>query len=407
MHDEQAERVRKFLAELAPEPGAGTLVGPHVRLTRRLAQGAMGAVWEAEHLTLGVPVAVKLLAARWTDDASMHERFVEEARAAARIASAHVVRVLDHGMYQSDLPYLVMEKLEGEDVARRLERDGPLPLEDVTQIVVQVGRGLQAAHAADIIHRDIKPSNLFLAEQDGRSVVKILDFGIAKRLDTPAGKTTSNQSAWGTPLYMSPEQLASPGRVDQRADLWALAVVAYECITGTLPFEGETVAALAVAMERGGFAPPSTLGVPIALDAFFRRGLARSVDERFASAGELVDSWLAALAKSPADHARRRLGMAALLAAGVALGAIAVHAQGDESEARTDAPPASSSQPPKVPQARVETSTTTAAEPSAAPAPTPSSPAATRPRVTTPDPVPSVDERPAPTADRPRKSRGF
>jgi serine/threonine-protein kinase len=408
----RVDRLRSFLTELAPEPEAGTQVGPHVQLTRRIGEGGMGAVWLGEHLTLGVEVAVKVLAARWLDSPLMLERFAEEARAGARIQSAHVVRVLDHGFYEGDLPYLVMEKLEGEDVAKRLERDGVLPLEDATQLVVQACRGLAAAQAAGIVHRDIKPSNLFLAREDAREVVKILDFGIAKRIDVPSGTATTTRHSWGTPRYMSPEQLVSPKSVDHCTDLWSLAVVAYECLTGAIPFEGETIAALAVAMERGRFTLPSEVRpeLPRGLDGFFRRAFARDPDERFAEPSALARAWLEAVARPrPARGRWPAVGLMAALALGAVLAATAIG--GDDEPAPAPSPAPSEAQgrlhePIEAPAPRAPATATPSVSEPPAPPPRPHVAPPSAPPAAAP-PEPALPEAAPPEEKPPRKNRGF
>jgi serine/threonine-protein kinase len=289
------QRLRDFLSDAQPPIAPGDLVGK-VRILAPLGEGGMGSVWLGEHLTLETRVAVKFIAERLAQDSAARERFVQEATAAAQIQSGHVVRVLDHGIIEGGLPYIVMERLEGEDLAARLER-GPLAVVETQSVVDQVAHALHAAHELGIVHRDIKPGNVFIGRQDGRLVCKLLDFGIAKRHTANLRAETSTGSLLGTPYYMSPEQLLSAKHVDARADLWSLSVLAYECLTGALPFPGDTVGAVAIRADRGAFTPPSELrsGLPPSVDAFFVRAFARSADERPGTARTLAEAFAAAV----------------------------------------------------------------------------------------------------------------
>jgi eukaryotic-like serine/threonine-protein kinase len=274
----------------------GLLVSPNVRLVRALSQGGMGTVWVAEHLSLGTDVAVKFispdLAAK---EPTLVMRFQREARAAARIRDPHIVQILDHGATQDGTPFIVMELLHGESLAQRLSR-GPLAPEELCAVVSQAAGALAKAHALGVVHRDIKPENLFFTDAAGGLFVKLLDFGIAKQADAPGDRMTATSAVFGTPGYMSPEQLLSTRDVDAGADLWALAVTAYEALTGHLPFDGATPAAVAVAVCAGQFAPAGSIraDLPPALDAWFARALARDPARRFGDAGEFARAFLLA-----------------------------------------------------------------------------------------------------------------
>jgi serine/threonine-protein kinase len=288
---------------------AGVLVNQNVRLTRLLGQGGMGAVWVADHLTLRTQVAVKFILEDYTKDAEALERFTREATSAAQIKSPHVVQIFDHGVF-SGLPYIVMEFLEGEDLDARLAR-GPLALGEIAPILQQVGKALTQAHALGIVHRDIKPANVYLASAGEDLLVKLLDFGVAKLTRggaaDPAYKKTQTGQLVGTPCFMSPEQVFSRGAIDFRADLWALAVLVYEAVTCALPFEGNTLGDIYLAINGGVYRPPSALerAFPAALDAWFKRAFERDPAARFGSAREQVDAFLAIAARSPG--ARRSL----------------------------------------------------------------------------------------------------
>lgn len=296
------------------EPAAGDVVTHNVRLVRLLGRGGMGSVWVARHESLDVDVAVKFVSRELLSggDPLVVERFRREAKLAAKIESSHVVRVFDHGVTKEGTPYIVMELLRGESVAERLAQVSRIALGDAARIISEIASGLGAAHAIGIVHRDIKPHNVFLARgRDGVEVAKILDFGIAKT--TNAGEElhkavkTSSGVLIGTPQYMSPEQLMRAGPADSSADLWALAVVAYEMVTGKVPFAGETLAATLIAITRAEMRPPS-MSIPQApegLDAFFQRALAPDVSRRFESAAELAAAFATAvggIASAPVVH---------------------------------------------------------------------------------------------------------
>ncbi|HTN83234.1 MAG TPA: serine/threonine-protein kinase, partial [Sorangium sp.] len=256
---------------------AGQQLTATLRLVRPLGQGAMGSVWVADHLALGIQVAVKFMAPAVAQEPGFAERFRREAVAAAQIKHPHVAQVLDYGVSSDGALYIAMELLDGETLKSRLQRLGPLPLAEVARIVAQTAKALGRAHQLGIVHRDIKPDNLFVLDLDGDPFIKILDFGVAKLDQSQAMSATATGSMLGTPLYMSPEQLLSAKHVDRQADLWALAVVAYRALTGALPFVGDTLGALSVAVYAGVFQPPSALrpDLPPAVDAWMARALQR------------------------------------------------------------------------------------------------------------------------------------
>ena len=274
----------------------------------------MGAVWVGRHLALDVDVAVKFIKSEeLRDDLRARGRFEREARAAARIKSAHVVQIFDCGITDDGTPYLVMELLEGETLKRRLERSGALPPDEVAAIVTQVCRALGRAHALGIVHRDVKPENLFLVHAEQEPFVKLLDFGIAKQAEMPPDAAATQSGVLvGSPQYMSPEQLLRPKQADFRADLWALAVVAYQALSGRPPFVGDTVAGLIVAITQGKFTRISTLKpeLPAALDAWFDRALCLEPEARFDSAAELGESLPVALGLPPSAQSRLSRGPA-------------------------------------------------------------------------------------------------
>jgi eukaryotic-like serine/threonine-protein kinase len=259
------------------------------RLERQLGKGGMGSVWLAEHLALRSWVAVKLMDPAIAATPEGAERFRREAQAAASLRSAHVVQVLDYGLHETT-PFLVMELLQGESLAGCLEREKRLTPERTLAIVTQVARALGRAHQAGIVHRDLKPDNVFLVREDDQELVKILDFGIAK---TPASKfggvETRTGVTMGTPYYMSPEQVEGKKAVDHRTDLWAMAVITSECLTGVRPFDGSTYGELLLNICARPVPVPSSLGpVPPSFDAWFFRATNRDPEQRFQSAQELA-----------------------------------------------------------------------------------------------------------------------
>ncbi len=271
----------------------------------------MGEVWVARHRGLGAEVALKMLLPSTGEDAvedpeTAAARFRFEARIAARLSrkTRHIVRVTDHGD-DGGLPYLVMELLEGQTLDKRLLSRGTLPPADVASIVAQIARALEEAHAEGVMHRDLKPANIFLAkDEDGRLLVKLLDFGIARAtrtLNTGSIRVTAHGIVFGTPGYMSPEQAFAP-QVDYRCDLWALATVAYEALAGELPVPGARCEELLANLHDGRIVPvhARNADLPRGLAAFFDRAFAASVEWRFADASELARAFEQAVDESRA-----------------------------------------------------------------------------------------------------------
>ena len=261
------------------------------RLERELGRGGMGSVWLAQHLTLRSPVAIKLIDAEIASKPEALSRFLREAQAAAALRSPHVVQILDHGVDEG-VPFIVMELLEGESLAARLERVRRLAPADTARIMMQVGRAMTKAHEAGVVHRDLKPDNIFLVQNDEEEIAKVLDFGIAKSSSHGIGSvssTTRTGSVLGTPYYMSPEQAEGAKGVDHRTDVWAMGVIACECLLGSRPFDAETLGALLLAICAREMPVPSRAGVvPAGFDAWFKRACSRDVGQRFASAKEAV-----------------------------------------------------------------------------------------------------------------------
>jgi hypothetical protein len=242
----------------------------------------MGTVWEARHLALETLIAIKFLNSELSFRHDIRARFSREATSAARIRSPHVVGILDSGFTDEGHAFIAMELLRGEDLGRRLTRVGKLSLAHTASLLSQVSRGLAKAHDVGIVHRDLKPENLFTLDEDSGFSVKILDFGIAKAFGAEAAthKTDTGQLL-GTPRYMSPEQ-ALGRAVDHRSDLYSLAVVAYRCITGTLPFTYNAVGEQIVAVSTHQPPPPSQFDstLPPSIDDWFAKALAKDPNAR-------------------------------------------------------------------------------------------------------------------------------
>ena len=274
------------------------MIDDRYELLGKLASGGMGSVWRARHRQLDIEVAVKFMDATLTGSPEFRGRFEREARAAARLRTRHVARVLDHGHF-GELPYIVLELLDGQDLRALLQRARRLTPSETCRLVDQLALGLTAAHELGIVHRDLKPSNVFLAREDGEDIVKLLDFGVAKAVGFGGDEhRTSTGVLVGSPNFMSPEQARSERDVGPRSDLWSLAVIAYRCLTGRHPFPGEHAADVLLRICKGPIAPPSSLQPDLSatLDAFFVRALDRDPAGRFSTAAEFATALRSSLA---------------------------------------------------------------------------------------------------------------
>ncbi|HEY6556017.1 MAG TPA: protein kinase [Polyangiaceae bacterium] len=273
----------------------GELLAGKYRVERVLGKGGMGYVVLALHMQLEQPVAVKLLMPELAVLEEPVARFLREARAAVKIRSEHVARVIDVGKLDDGTPYMVMEYLDGHDLAAELDVRGRLPVEESVDYVVQASEAIAEAHSLGIVHRDLKPANLFLSRHaDGSPLVKVLDFGISKALlsddGSPAPNLTATQSLIGSPYYMSPEQVRKPKTVDARTDIWSLGVILYELLTGRLPFTADTAMSVLAAVVSD---PPPPLrevrpDVPAALAEVVARCLEKEPARRFQHVAELA-----------------------------------------------------------------------------------------------------------------------
>jgi serine/threonine-protein kinase len=269
----------------------------------------MSQVWCAEHTSLGTKVALKFLLPELANLPDAPQRFVREARAAARVKSEHVARVLDEGMLPEDgTPYMVMEFLEGKDLGRYIREGKRFPVDEALALTVQAADALSRAHAVGVIHRDVKPSNLFLTHRpDGAPFIKVLDFGIAKVVedaDKDKLQLTKTTVVMGSALYMSLEQMRSTRTVDHRTDIYALGVSLYELLTGTHPFTAESFAELCVKVSLD---PPEPLrdhrpDVPEALAEAIAVAYARNAPERYQTSGSFATALLPFATPETARH---------------------------------------------------------------------------------------------------------
>jgi len=267
----------------------GDVVDGKYRIDGLLGRGGMGWVAAATHIGLDQPLAIKFLKQDLVGDEGTRARFAREARACVRIRSEHVCRVLDVGEMPDGVPFMVMERLEGLDLSQVLKAEGPFPLSRAVDCVLQACEGLYEAHRLGIVHRDLKPGNLFLSHfSTGQPLVKILDFGIARTVDAQEGETlTATGSILGSPHYMSPEQIVSPKSVDERSDIWSLAIILYRLLANALPFEADSFGRLAILIA--GDRPLSLLERRPDLPADFERILFRALEKdpqaRYANVG--------------------------------------------------------------------------------------------------------------------------
>ncbi|HSO31319.1 MAG TPA: serine/threonine-protein kinase [Labilithrix sp.] len=274
----------------------GDIVAGKYRVERVLGSGGMGVVVAATHLELDQLVALKFILPQALSGQGNVERFMREARAAVRLKSEHVARVYDVGRDGEDRPFMVLELLEGMDLAKLSKQKGSLPVADAVEYLLQACEALVEAHAAGIVHRDLKPQNLFVTRRlNGTPLVKVLDFGIAKAIGPlAAGQMSLTDSAAiiGSPLYMAPEQMRSARTAEVRSDIWALGVILFELLGGQLPFDGETVTEVCIRVvnER----PADLLTLRPALDpelvAIVMRCLAKDPEQRFHNVSALASA---------------------------------------------------------------------------------------------------------------------
>ncbi|MDP9036096.1 MAG: serine/threonine protein kinase [Myxococcota bacterium] len=292
------------VSELPPGVREGETIAGKYRIGAVIGSGAMGTVVSAHHLLLDEKVAIKFLLPEALGQAEAVARFLAEARAAVRIGSQHVARVFDVDVLESGAPYIVMEHLEGCDLAEWMRQRGPLPVEQAVDFILQAGDAIAEAHALPrrVIHRDIKPANLFAVQRSGAvQSIKVLDFGVSKTElllastlsveEVRARPVVTQQKAFiGSPAYMSPEQMESAKDVDPRTDIWALGVTLYELLTGRLPFEGTTPVQVysRIIAEAPLHLRHLSPAIPLGLEAVVAKCLQRHRDNRFATVEQLA-----------------------------------------------------------------------------------------------------------------------
>jgi eukaryotic-like serine/threonine-protein kinase len=274
----------------------GARIADKYVVERLIGEGGLGVVVAAKHIHLDQSVAIKYLRPKALATKAVAERFLRGARLAAKIRSEHIVHVYDVGTLPDGAPYMVMEYLAGTDLGRLLNASGPLPVDRAVDYVLQACEALAEAHVAGIVHRDIKPDNLFISTSPGgTAVLKVLDFGISKMstkrtTSGGVGELTEAGDKFGTPVYMSPEQLLASGNVDARTDVWAIGVVLYELLTGALPFDGDSLPELCTAILHR---PPTPLlqvrpYLPLQLQIVLEQCLSKDVENRFQNVAELA-----------------------------------------------------------------------------------------------------------------------
>ncbi len=265
---------------------AGTLVADRYRLDRLLGQGGMGVVWAATHAVTRRTVAMKFVRSTLQQRAELRGRLLREAHAAAAVRHPNVVEILDVFELDADTPVIVMTLLEGETLGQRLAREQPLPLPEAASILLPAISAIGTAHARGVVHRDLKPDNIYLSRGPEGTSVKVLDFGIAKLQDSERVPrdvvATQTGSTLGTPSYMAPEQASGERDVDHRTDIWALGVIAYECLSGMRPIEGDNAAQVIMRLMTTGITPLSrvTRGLPKDVSTLVDRMLARERPRR-------------------------------------------------------------------------------------------------------------------------------
>jgi serine/threonine-protein kinase len=276
----------------------GQILLGRYKLERLLGKGGMGSVWLASHLRTGRRVAVKLLEDRYLSNAAIVKRFGREARAASAIEHPGIVEVLDLDCTEDGVPFIVMELLEGETLAQHLESHGPLDQQQALDVFVPLLDALEAAHERGIVHRDLKPDNIFLLPPGagGKRPVKILDFGISQKADEVRSHLTQTGAVLGTPHYMSPEQALGESDLDARADVYAAAVVLYECVVGDVPYDAANYNALLQAILRASPKRPRELGarVSVAFEDVILLAMEKDRDKRIGTAREFRERLVAA-----------------------------------------------------------------------------------------------------------------
>jgi eukaryotic-like serine/threonine-protein kinase len=299
------------VAAQASPTAVGSLLNGTYRIERVIAEGGMGVVYEAQHVRLPRRFAVKILAKPVDSDTTITTlaRFRREAEIASTLAHPHIVEVFDYQVAESGAPYLVMELLEGEDLADRLKRGGRLHIAAAVRIIGEIAEALDVAHTAGVVHRDLKPANVFLSKRAAREdFVKVLDFGVSKLIDSAT--LTQEKAMVGTPLYMSPEQAVGTQELTPESDIFSLGAISYEMLTGRRAFAASSIPSILYQIVHGatpklaGKAP----GLSTAVDEVFSRVLCKKKDDRYRRATQFAEDLRIALGREePGDLAPRTL----------------------------------------------------------------------------------------------------
>jgi serine/threonine-protein kinase len=320
--------VTQSISTAAQAVREGEIIAGKYRVERVLGVGGMGVVVAAHHVQLDEKVAIKFLLPQMLKSPEVVARFAREARAAVKIKSEHVARVHDVGTLETGAPYMVMEYLEGGDLAAMLQQKGALPIEQAVEFVLQACVAVADAHALGIVHRDLKPANLFCVRRtDGQLSIKVLDFGISKTLDTSgmsSGSFTRTSAMMGSPLYMSPEQMRTPKDIDTRSDLWALGMILFELTTGRPAFEADTMTELVLKVTSEPVPSIRTLrpDVPEGLEAVVLKCLEKDRTQRYPNVAELALGLLPFAPKRAKASVERITGI--IQAAGLSKSALAL-----------------------------------------------------------------------------------
>ncbi len=290
-----AAAISTYAAHLIHDARIGEIQSRHLSqysIGRLIGRGGMGRVFEAEHLLLKRPCAIKLIRTELAESQSTLTRFQHEVQATALLTHPHTIQVYDYGITKDDTFFYVMELLPGMNLGDLVKSSGPLPPERAVHFLIQVCGALQEAHASGLIHRDIKPANIFASQRGGIwDFTKLLDFGLVQQVEF-GESADSRRLVEGTPGFMSPEQIASPGNVDQRSDLYAVGAVGYFLLTGRPVFVGDSPLDVMLAHINRQPDLPSLYqaGIPADLESIIMRCLAKDPEQRFSSADQLRQS---------------------------------------------------------------------------------------------------------------------
>jgi tRNA A-37 threonylcarbamoyl transferase component Bud32 len=403
---------------LRTDPLVGSVLAERYEIVRRIGEGGMGAVYEARHTVIGKRVAVKVLLEKFLEKPELVARLLQEARLASSIGHENIVDVTDFGTTSDGRAFVVMEFLEGESLAQLVIRDAPLPVERSLRIGRQIASALGAAHDKGIVHRDVKPENVYLVRRGEADYVKVVDFGVSKVVQTREEgpewqRLTRTGMVLGTPLYMSPEQARGGEDIDARADIWAVGVLLYECLTGEVPFRAHNYLGVISQVLTEEAVPLSRLrpelGIPTGVESVVMRALEKDRARRYQRMAEFerdlerviagdhnvgLPEPVEPVAPAPRRKAGQRwhLGVAGVLAIGVGLAVALVRT---EDAPPGPAPAAVMPAPAPPPRPVPPTAARNLLPPPAVPLPVADAPPPSRPSQTAPKRKLRTPERPA------------